>query len=257
MKVVTFNANGIRSAASKGFFEWLSSVDADVVCVQETRAKPDQLKAEQFFPDGYHCWYNSAERPGYAGTAIFSKVEPNDVVIGLGWDPVDDEGRWIQLDFKDVSIVSFYLPSGSAGDEKQVRKEALMARMLPEFDRLSRQQRETIICADWNICHKEIDLKNWRSNRKNSGFLPEERAWLDTVFDELGWVDAFRRVNPHPEQYTWWSNRGQARAKNVGWRLDYMVTTPGLADKAVAADIYTGEKLSDHAPLTMEFDWEL
>ena len=229
----------------------------DVVCVQEVRAGLEQLKDAHFFPDGYRCVYNSAERPGYAGTAMFSRVEPQQVRTGLGWEPIDSEGRWIEMDFKDVTVVSFYLPSGSAGDERQVRKMALMENMLAEFERLKRRRRQTVICADWNICHKEIDLKNWRSNRKNSGFLPEERAWLDTVFDELGWVDAFRRVNPHPEQYTWWSNRGQARAKNVGWRLDYMVTTPGLADKAVAADIYTGEKLSDHAPLTMEFDWEL
>lgn len=257
MKIMTFNANGIRSAADKGFFDWLAGTDVDVVCLQETRAKIEQLKKDHFFPDGFHCYYNPAERPGYAGTAVFSRVEPQEVITGLGWEPVDSEGRWVQLEFDGLSIISFYLPSGSAGDEKQVRKEALMEKMVHEFDRLKRRRRETIICADWNICHKEIDLKNWRSNRKNSGFLPQERAWLDDLFDNRGWVDVFRRVNPEPDQYTWWSNRGQARAKNVGWRLDYMLTTPKIAGCTVAADIYTDQKLSDHAPLTIEFDWEL
>ena len=255
MRIITFNANGIRSAADKGFFRWLSAQDADVVCVQETRARIDQLSDGHFRPEGYHCFYYDAERPGYAGTALYARRKPDAVRQGLGWEPVDSEARWLQADFPGLSVVSLYMPSGSSGPERQARKIEMMTRLMPHLRELRESGREWVICADWNICHKEIDLKNWRGNRKNSGFLPEERAWLDELFGPVGFVDAFRILNPHPDQYTWWSNRGRARENNVGWRLDYMVTTPGIAAQLRAESVYRDERFSDHAPLTMDFDW--
>ena len=252
-KVITCNTNGIRAAQRKGFFEWLDKQDADVVCIQETKAQIHQLDPKLFEPSGYYCFYNDAEKPGYSGTALFSRNKPKKVITSLGWEPVDSEGRYLQADFDGLSVVSLYVPSGSSGDTAQARKEIFMTHFYEHLRTLRKKRREFIICADWNICHKEIDLKNWRSNQKNSGFLPHERAWLDQVFEELGWVDAFRQVSSDPDQYTWWSNRGQAWAKNVGWRLDYMLVTPGLAESAKATDIYREERFSDHAPLTIEF----
>lgn len=252
-KVITCNTNGIRAAQRKGFFEWLDKQDADVVCIQETKAQIHQLDPKLFEPSGYYCFYNDAEKPGYSGTALFSRNKPKKVITSLGWEPVDSEGRYLQADFDGLSVVSLYVPSGSSGDAAQARKEIFMTHFYEHLRTLRKKRREFIICADWNICHKEIDLKNWRSNQKNSGFLPHERAWLDQVFGELGWVDAFRQVSSDPDQYTWWSNRGQAWAKNVGWRLDYMLVTPGLAESAKATDIYREERFSDHAPLTIEF----
>ena len=257
MQVVTFNANGIRSAQRKGFFEWLGTQDIDIVCIQETKAQEHQLDDDLFYPEGFHCYYYDAEKKGYSGTAIYSRVKPTKVTRGLGFDPVDDEGRWIRADYPGLSVISFYLPSGSSGEERQARKIALMDRMLPELKALRRKRREFIICGDWNICHREIDLKNWKPNSKNSGFLPEERAWLDHLFDDLGYIDAFRLVNQEAEQYTWWSNRGQARQKNVGWRLDYHLVTPGLRETVQSTFIYTDEKFSDHAPTGIEYDWQL
>jgi exodeoxyribonuclease-3 len=256
MKVITVNTNGIRAAARKGFFDWLLKQQADVVCIQETKAQVDQLSDAVFHPEGYHCYYFDAEKKGYSGTALYCRKKPNKVIRGLGWDPADSEGRYIQADFDGVSVISIYLPSGSSSEERQQRKVKFMDNIMPHFKALRRKRREFIICADWNICHREIDLKNWKPNRKNSGFLPEERAWLDQLFDEVGYVDAFRVINQEPEQYTWWSNRGQAWAKNVGWRLDYHVVTPGLVDKIQSADIYKEERFSDHAPFIMEYDIE-
>lgn len=257
MRVITANTNGIRAAARKGFFEWLAKQQADVVCIQETRAQLDQLTDPMFHPEGYHCYYFDAERKGYSGTALYAKKKPNKVIKGLGWDPADSEGRYIQADFDGVSVVSIYVPSGSSGDQAQLRKYAFMDNIMAHFKRLRRKRREIILCADWNLCHKPIDLKNWRPNQKNSGFLPDERAWLDYLFDEVGYVDAFRQINQQAEQYTWWSNRGQAWAKNVGWRLDYHVVSPGLTDKVLAADVYKTERFSDHSPLTIDYDIDL
>lgn len=254
MRVITCNTNGIRAAQRKGFFEWLQTQDADVVCIQETKAQVDQLDPLVFFPANYHCVYNDAQRKGYSGTAIYSRVTPRAITSRLGWDPIDSEGRYLQFDFDKLSVISLYLPSGSSGDPAQERKELFMRHFYEHLAGLKRKRREFIICADWNICHKEIDLKNWKPNQKNSGFLPHERAWLDDVYDKLGWVDAFRLVNPEPDQYTWWSNRGRAWEKNVGWRLDYMVVTPGIANKTRSASVYRDQRFSDHAPLTMDFD---
>ena len=256
-KIITCNTNGIRAAARKGFFDWLESEAADVICVQETKAQAHQLEDPVFSPDGYHCFYNDAERPGYSGTAVYSRIKPRKVTMRLGWEPADNEGRYLQLDFEGLSIVSLYMPSGSSSEAAQQKKFLFMDAFYAHLQALRRKRREFIICADWNICHKEIDLKNWRANRKNSGFLPEERAWLDRVYEELGYLDSFRLVNQEPEQYTWWSNRGQAWAKNVGWRLDYQMITPGLRDHVQAGSIYREQRFSDHAPHTMLFDWDI
>ncbi len=260
MKVITANVNGIRAAARKGFFDWLEKQAADVVCIQETKAQEHQLEAEHFYPHGYHCYYVDAEKKGYSGVAIYAKKEPLKVItkLGEGFEDMDAEGRFIQADFDTdigkLSIVSLYLPSGSSKEERQQVKFSFMERFTERLEAMRRQRREYIICGDWNIVHKEIDIKNWKSNQKNSGCLPEERAWLDQVFGPLGFVDAFRVVNQEPGQYTWWSNRGQAWAKNVGWRIDYQVITPGLKDRVKAAEIYKAERFSDHAPLTIEYD---
>ena len=254
MRVITINTNGIRAAARKGFFDWLPKQNADVVCIQETKAQIAQLSDPIFHPEGYHCYYFDAEKKGYSGTALYSRKKPNKVVSGLGWELADTQGRYIQADFDGLSVATVYLPSGSSSDEAQARKDLFLKNFLEDLKARRRQRREFIFCADWNICHKEIDLKNWRGNRKNSGFLPHERAWLDTLYDEVGYVDAFRQINQEEEQYTWWSNRGQAWANNTGWRLDYQVVTPGLANKVQSASIYKEERFSDHAPLTMDYD---
>ena len=252
MRITTFNCNGIRSAARKGFFEWFATQSIDVLCLQETKAQEHQLAQAPFYPQGYHCHYFDAEKKGYSGTAIFSRQMPDRVTRGFGWPVADGEGRYIQADFGNLSVISLYMPSGSSGEQRQAVKFEFLKVFLPLLQAFREDGRDYIICADWNICHKEIDLKNWRANRKNSGFLPEERAWLDTLYDELGYVDSFRLVNQQPDQYSWWSNRGQARANNVGWRLDYHVITPGLVPAVQAASIYTEEHFSDHAPVTLD-----
>jgi exodeoxyribonuclease-3 len=252
-KIITCNTNGIRAAARKGFFDWLQKEQADVVCIQETKAQEEQLSDTVFSPDGYHCYYNDAIKKGYSGTALYSKVKPQRVITSLGWDPADSEGRYLQADYKGLSVISLYMPSGSSSEEVLQKKLRFMDIFMEHLRTLRRKRREVIICADWNICHQQIDLKNWRSNQKNSGFLPEERAWLDILYDEVGYVDSFRLVNTEAEQYTWWSNRGQAWAKNVGWRLDYQVISPKLVDKVRGADIYKDERFSDHAPQIMEY----
>eukprot|EP00919_Chromeraceae_sp_WS-2016_P064744 GHVR01153396.1.p1 GENE.GHVR01153396.1~~GHVR01153396.1.p1 ORF type:complete len:258 (+),score=18.67 GHVR01153396.1:229-1002(+) len=253
MRIMTLNCNGIRAAARKGFFDWLKTSDVDVVCLQETKAQIDQLGDEMFSPAGFHCYYFDAVKKGYSGTALYARVKPDRVHTGLGFDIADEEGRYIQADFGKLSVASLYLPSGSSSDERQARKVIFMDHFMDHMKRLSKDGRDYIVCGDWNICHKEIDLKNWKPNQKNSGFLPEERAWLDTLYDDLGYVDGFRLVNKEAEQYSWWSSRGQARANNVGWRLDYHVVSPALADKVVSAEIYTGQMFSDHAPVTIEY----
>jgi len=253
MRIMTLNCNGIRAAARKGFFDWLKTSDVDVVCLQETKAQIDQLSDEMFSPAGFHCYYFDAVKKGYSGTALYARVKPDRVHTGLGFEIADEEGRYIQADFGQLSVASLYLPSGSSSDERQARKVIFMGHFMDHMKRLSEDGRDYIVCGDWNICHKEIDLKNWKPNQKNSGFLPEERAWLDTLYDDLGYVDGFRLVNKEAEQYSWWSSRGQARANNVGWRLDYHVVSPTLADKVVSAEIYTGQMFSDHAPVTIEY----
>ena len=255
MRIISINVNGIRAAQRKGFFEWLAKQDADVVCLQEIKAQEEQLVDPVFYPEGYHCYYNDAVKKGYSGTALYCKQKPNKVTKGLGWEPCDSQARYIQADFDGISVVSMYVPSGSSNEEALARKLSFHDQIMPHFESLRRKRREYVICADWNTCHKEIDLKNWRPNRKNSGFLPIERAWLDSLYDDVGYLDGFRLLNQDADEYTWWSNRGQAYANNVGWRLDYHVITPGLKDKAQAAWVYRDERFSDHAPVIMDFDY--
>ena len=256
MRIITFNANGIRSAASKGFFDWFAVQHADVLCLQETKAQEHQLDAAVYRPAGYHAHFHDARsKKGYSGVAIYARRKPDQILDKLGWEAFDQEGRYLEARFGNLSVVSLYVPSGSSGEERQRFKFATMERLAPILDGWLASGRDYVICGDWNIAHKEIDLKNWRGNRKNSGFLPEERAWLDQLFDEEEFVDAFRVVNQEEEQYTWWSNRGQAWAKNVGWRIDYHIITPGLRERVVSAAIYKDERFSDHAPLTLEYDY--
>lgn len=257
MKIITINVNGIRSAASKDFFSWMGEQRADVVCLQETKAQEHQLVSEIFRPAGYHSYYHDAQKKGYSGVAIFSRRKPDKVTMGLSWPDFDSEGRYIQADFGGLSIASLYMPSGSSSPERQAVKFDIMERMMPVLRKKCRQKRDYIICGDWNIAHKQIDIKNWRANQKNSGFLPEERAWLDELFDVVGFVDAFRAVNQQPEQYTWWSNRGQAWAKNIGWRIDYQVASPALRERVKTASIYTAQRFSDHAPLIIDYKYDL
>ncbi|MBN1379270.1 MAG: exodeoxyribonuclease III [Gammaproteobacteria bacterium] len=257
MRIISLNANGIRAAARKGFFGWLSKQHADVVCVQETKAQIAQLQDDIFYPQGFHCYYHDAEKRGYSGVALYCKQKPNRVIAGLEAPEFDREGRYLEAQFNGISVVSVYLPSGSSSEERQQAKFRFLDLFMPYLRGLHRRKRETILCGDWNIAHKEIDLKNWRGNQKNSGFLPEERAWMDELFGPAGFVDAFRQIKQEPDQYTWWSNRGQAWANNVGWRIDYQIVTPGLADKVQATSIYKDERFSDHAPLIIDYALEL
>ena len=257
MRIISLNLNGIRSASRKDFFKWMTRQRADVVCVQELKAQAADLSTEMRGPGSFKGYFHHAEKKGYSGVGLYCRREPDRVIEGVGIRDVDSEGRYLRADFGPLSVISVYLPSGSAGAHRQQAKFRFMDHFCPRLKSLAAEGREILLCGDWNIAHQEIDLKNWRGNQKNSGFLPEERAWLTRVFDDLGWVDVFRRVDPRPEQYTWWSNRGQAWAKNVGWRIDYHIATPGFAATAKRAVIYKKKRFSDHAPLTIDYDYPL
>lgn len=257
LRIVSLNLNGIRSAFNKGLGPWLANSGAHIVCMQELKALESDLSDAQRNPDGYYGHFFSAEKKGYSGVGLYLKEAAEQVVSGFDREEFDAEGRVIRADFPGLSVVSAYLPSGSSGDERQQAKYRFLDRFAVWLDGLMQEHRDTgrefVICGDWNIAHKEIDLKNWRGNRKNSGFLPEEREWLTQVFEARGFVDVFRCVDTREEQYTWWSNRGQAWAKNVGWRIDYQIATPGMAARARAASIYKEERFSDHAPLIIDY----
>ena len=255
LKVISLNVNGIRSAAKKGLYRWLAAQKADVVCLQEIKAQEADLAGGEFSLKGFSGSFFCAHKKGYSGVALYSRRAPDAVVKGFGVREFDREGRYLEARFGALAVVSLYMPSGSAGPHRQASKFRFLKRFFPHLKAL-REKGEVILCGDWNIAHKEIDLKNWRSNQKNSGFLPEERAWLTRVFDELGFVDVFRKLNARPEQYTWWSNRGQAWAKNVGWRIDYQVATPGIAAAARSEAIYKAKRFSDHAPLVIDYAWK-
>ena len=252
-KIVSANLNGIRSAAKKGFFDWLQKEAPDFVCVQELKAQAADMTEDFLAPAGYVGHFHYAQKKGYSGVGVYSRRQPDSVRIGFGNTEFDDEGRYVECDYGDLTVISLYAPSGSSSDERQQAKFRFMEVFLPHLMELEKSGREVVICGDWNIAHKEIDLKNWKSNQKNSGFLPEERAWMTKLFDEVGYVDVHRGLDPRPEQYTWWSNRGQAYAKNVGWRIDYHVATPGIAAKAHAVSVYKEVKFSDHAPLIIDY----
>ncbi len=257
MRIITLNLNGVRSAASKGFFRWLPLQRADILCVQELKAQPGDIIGEIASPNGYQSYFHCAEKKGYSGVGVYARRKADQVMEGVGVPEIDAEGRYLRADFGPLSVISIYFPSGSSGEHRQAVKFFFLDRFFPMLRELANCGREVILCGDWNIAHKEIDLKNWRSNQKNSGFLPEERAWLSEVFQDLGFVDIFRRINQEPEQYTWWSNRGQAWVKNVGWRIDYQIATPGIAATATAVSIYKTERFSDHSPLIIDYDYDL
>ena len=255
LRVITINLNGIRSAHRKGFFEWMAQQNADVICLQELKAQAADLTDEMLTPGDYQGFFHCAEKKGYSGVGIYTRRTPDRIIEGLGNPEFDAEGRYIEAQFGALSVISLYLPSGSSSEERQAAKYRFMDVFLPHMQALLASGREVVICGDWNIAHKEADLKNWKSNQKNSGFLPEERAWMTRLFDEVGWKDVYRALHPDTTDacYTWWSNRGQAWAKNVGWRLDYQIATPALAATATAASVYKEERFSDHAPLTVDY----
>ena len=253
MRIITLNVNGIRAAARKGLFEWLPRQRADVICLQEIKAGPEHLAEPPFTSKSFYAYYEPAVKPGYSGVALLTREHPDGLVRGFGTPEFDHEGRYLEVRFGDLSIVSLYVPSGSAGEHRQQSKFRFMKVFMEHLRRIRKDGRRYVICGDWNIAHREIDLKNWRSNQKNSGFLPEERAWMDEVLGDVGLQDAFRLVDDRPEQYTWWSNRGQAWANNVGWRIDYQLVSPELASRVEDAGIYKRKRFSDHAPLIMDY----
>ncbi len=257
MRIISFNANGLRSAASKGFFDWFAGQDADVLCVQETKAQEHQLSGEVFRPPGYHVHFRDAStRKGYSGVAIYSRREPDAVRTALGREDFDEEGRYIEARFGNLSVVSFYIPSGSSGELRQGYKFGVMDWLGPQLDQWLLSGRDYVLCGDWNIVRSQRDICNWRSNQKNSGCLPPERDWLNGLCageDEDGWVDAYRALHPEGEDYTWWSNRGAARANNVGWRIDYQLVTPSLRGRLLSCAIHPEPRFSDHAPFVVDY----
>jgi len=253
IRIATLNVNGIRSAGSKGLMRWVKRAEPDVLCLQEVKAHEADIPDELRRPTGLNAVIYAAQKKGYAGTALYSRRKPRRVQLGFGVAEFDNEGRYIEAEFANLTVISVYFPSGSAGPERQASKYRFLEVFLPHLQALKASGREVVFCGDVNIAHKEIDLRNWRSNQKNSGFLPDERAWLTRIFEEVGWVDVFRRLDPRPDRYTWWSNRGQAYAKNVGWRIDYQIATPALAARAKSAQIYMRQRFSDHAPLLIEY----
>lgn len=257
MRIITLNCNGIRSAAGKGLFDWLEEQRADVICLQETRAETAQLDDEKFSLAGYQRYLNAAQRKGYSGTALYCRTAPRRVVAGIGDELIDGEGRYLEAVYKNISVVSLYMPSGSSGDERQEFKYRMMDIMLPLLQKMKKRRRQYLICGDWNIAHRECDIRNWRGNKKNSGFLPEEREWLSTLFDTHNYIDTFRRLPQAEHEYTWWSNRGQAWANNTGWRIDYQIATPTLGKKVLSTAIYRDDRFSDHAPYTVDYDFEI
>ncbi len=259
-KLTSLNLNGIRSATSKGLEAWLAQAQPDCICVQEIKAHEEHVAGKFEMLAGLTGYFHLAQKKGYAGVAAYSRVLPSDVVVGFDAPEFDAEGRYLELRFdtpaRKLSIISCYFPSGSSGEARQQAKFRFLEAFYPHLVQL-KKKRQFILCGDVNIAHKEIDLKNWRSNQKNSGFLPEERAWMTKLLDQARLVDVYRQLQPTATDtaYTWWSNRGQAYANNVGWRLDYHLATSRLAAGARSAAIYKGEKFSDHAPLTIEYDW--
>jgi exodeoxyribonuclease-3 len=264
MRIISFNANGLRSAAGKGFFDWFAKQKADVLCVQETKAQEHQLRSDAFLPKGYKAWFRDAStKKGYSGVAIYARREPDAIVTGLGRPDFDEEGRYLEARFGNLSVVSMYVPSGSSGEERQQFKFRIMEWLGPELDRMLASGRDYVLCGDWNIVRSRNDIKNWASNQKNSGCLPAERTWLngmiadahgdDTPAPKHGWVDTFRTLKPDAVEYTWWSQRGGARANDVGWRIDYQFATPSLRTKLKHCAIHPQPRFSDHAPYVVDY----
>lgn len=258
IRLVSINVNGIRSAANKGFVEWASANDIDCMGVQEVKAQHDDVAGRLDRLGDLRGYFHFAQKKGYSGVGLYTRHEPSDVIRGMGVGEFDDEGRWVEARFdtpqRKLSLISGYFPSGSSSAHRQEAKFRFLEQVYPRLVQL-KQQRDFVLMGDVNIAHREIDLKNWKGNLKNSGFLPEERAWMDKLLGAAGLVDVYRHLHPHTEQYTWWSNRGQARAKNVGWRIDYHLATAGVAAAARVASVYTHSRFSDHAPLIIDYDW--
>jgi exodeoxyribonuclease-3 len=259
LRIISANLNGIRSAVKKGFLPWVAKQQADFVCMQELKAQSDDLEAAILNPDGLKGYFHHAEKKGYSGCGIYTSHEPDDVLYGYGNAEFDAEGRYVELRLKQLSIISVYMPSGSSSPERQEAKYRYLESFLPHLIQLKKSGREIVLCGDVNIAHQEIDLKNWKGNLKNSGFLPEERAWLTNLFEQVGYVDVYRQLEPQATEacYTWWSNRGQAYANNVGWRIDYHIATPHIAASAQKTSIYKAERFSDHAPLIVDYAWPI
>ena len=255
LTIISANVNGIRSAYQKGFEDYIAASGADIVCVQELKAQEADLSSNMQRPHGMYGVWHCAEKRGYSGVAIYSKQQPDRTQIGMGIEVFDREGRFVRADFGQLSVISLYLPSGTSAPERQDFKYQFLDAFYPMLQSLKAEGRVGVVCGDWNIAHQNIDLKNWKGNQKNSGFLPEERAWLSKVIQELGWVDIWRTLYPEIAGYTWWSNRGQAYSKDVGWRIDYQMVTPELAQKAISASVYKEQKFSDHAPLVVSYDY--
>ena len=261
-KLTSLNLNGIRSATTKGVEAWLAQAKPDCICVQEVKAQAADMAGKFEELAGMKGHFQFAEKKGYSGVGVYTRHEPCDVVVGFDGGELDAEGRYVEVRFdtpaRKLSIISSYFPSGSSGPERQEAKYRFLEKMYPHLMAL-KAERDFILCSDVNIAHQQADLKNWRSNQKNSGFLPQERAWMTQLTTEGGIVDVYRRLQPDTTEacYTWWSNRGQAYAKNVGWRLDYHLATPALADKARSESIYKDEKFSDHAPVTVAYDFKV
>jgi exodeoxyribonuclease-3 len=259
LRIISANLNGIRSAAKKGFIEWMKKQQADFICVQELKAQATDLELEIASPSGLHAFFHHAEKKGYSGTGVYTPHRVDEVRMGFGDPEFDAEGRYVEVRLGLLSIISVYLPSGSSSPERQEAKFRFLDAFLPHLIALKQSNRPILLCGDINIAHHEIDLKNWKGNLKNSGFLPEERAWLTTLFTDIGYVDVYRLLEPNASDtaYTWWSQRGQAYAKNVGWRIDYQIASPEIANTASKATIYKEQRFSDHAPLIIEYDWKL
>jgi len=261
-RITTLNLNGIRSAVAKGLPDWVAATAPDLLCVQELKAQAADMAGRYDTLAGLRGYFHFAKKKGYSGVGIYTRHEPSDVITGIGVPEFDDEGRWIELRFdtpaRRLSVVSVYFPSGSSGEERQQAKFRFLEQVAPVLARLA-QGREALVCGDINIAHTERDLKNWRSNQKNSGFLPEERAWMTRLLGSGAWVDVYRRLYPDAEGegYTWWSHRGQAWANNVGWRIDYQLATPALAERARSAQVTKAQRFSDHAPLTVGYELAL
>lgn len=254
--MITLNANGIRSAARRGFFDWAQSQEADVVCLQETRAQERQLPLHAFSLVGFREYFADSTRKGYSGVALYTRREPLEVRRTLGWEDMDREGRFVQADFERFSVASLYVPSGITGPVRQAFKMDFLERLLAVLARFRHSGRDHIVCGDFNIAHKAIDTYSPARNSHVSGFLPEERAWMDVLVERLGWIDAFRLVNRAPKQYTWWSNSPQAWERNLGWRIDYQMITPGLTTHVRHAWIYKETRFSDHAPLVVDYGFD-
>jgi exodeoxyribonuclease-3 len=256
LRIITANLNGIRSAAKKGFFEWVNTQSPDILCIQELKAQESDLDSALMNPNGYHGFFQYANKKGYSGVGLYSKKAPDSIKIGFDDGEFDAEGRYVEARFGKLIVISAYFPSGSSAPERQEAKFRFLDLFMPHIKQLKAEGLEIILCGDINIAHKEIDLKNWKGNLKNSGFTPEEREWMTHLFSEAGFMDVYRYLHPNTEDecYTWWSQRGQAYAKNVGWRIDYQIATPGIAKKAQRVEIYKTEKFSDHAPLIIDYE---